>query len=63
MHSVIDDCFVMHEDFIAMHSLGRATAEQVVAVRKNALRAPRAPIAPLDSVMMEQRRWQARKLE
>ena len=33
----VDDCFVIHEDFIGMHPLERTTADQVVAILKNAL--------------------------
>ena len=33
----VDDCFVIHEDFIGMHPLERTTAHQVVAILKNAL--------------------------
>ena len=33
----VDDCFVIHEDFIGMHPLERTTANQVVAILKNAL--------------------------
>ena len=33
----VDDCFVIHEDFISMHPLERTTADQVVAILKNAL--------------------------
>ena len=34
---LVDDCFVIHEDFIGMHPLERITADQVVAILKNAL--------------------------
>ena len=33
----VDDCFVIHEDFIEMHPLERTNADQVVAILKNAL--------------------------
>ena len=33
----VDDSFVIHEDFIGMHPLERTTADQVVAILKNAL--------------------------
>ena len=33
----VDDCFVIHEDFIGMHPLERTNAGQVVAILKNAL--------------------------
>ena len=33
----VDDCFVIHEDFIGMHPLERTNADQVVATLKNAL--------------------------
>ena len=33
----VDDCFVIHEDFIGMHPLERTNADQVVAILKNAL--------------------------
>ena len=33
----VDDCFVIHEDFIGMHPLERTTADQIVAILKNAL--------------------------
>lgn len=33
----VDDCFVIHEDFIGMHPLERTTADQVVAILKNGL--------------------------
>ena len=33
----VDDCFVIHEDFIGMHPLERTNADQVVAKPKNAL--------------------------
>ena len=33
----IDDCFVIHKDFIGMHLLERTNADQVVAILKNAL--------------------------
>ena len=33
----VDDCFVIHEDFIGMHALERRNADQVVALLKNAL--------------------------
>ena len=32
----VDDCFVIHEDFIGMHPLERTNADQVVAILKNA---------------------------
>ena len=31
----VDDCFVIHEDFIGMHLLERTNADQIVAVLKN----------------------------
>ena len=33
----VNDCFVIHEDFIAMHLLERPNADQVAAILKNAL--------------------------
>ena len=33
----VDDCFVIHEDFIGLHPLERTTADQVVTILKNAL--------------------------
>ena len=33
----VDDCFVIHKDFIGMHPLERTTADQVVAILKNGL--------------------------
>ena len=57
----VDDCFVIHKDFIGMHPLERTSADQVVAILKNALL--RMNFAPVGNVMMEQRKWQARKLE
>ena len=33
----VDDCFVIHEDFIGMHPFERTNAVQVVAILKNAL--------------------------
>ena len=33
----VDNCFVIHEDFIGMHPLERTNADQVVAILKNAL--------------------------
>ncbi|XP_068704855.1 zinc finger MYM-type protein 1-like [Montipora foliosa] len=33
----VDHCFVIHEDYIGMHPLERTTADQVVAILKNAL--------------------------
>ena len=32
----VDDCFVMHENFIGRHPLERTNADQVVAILKNA---------------------------
>ena len=34
---LVDDCFVIHEDFIGMHPLERTNADQVVAILKNVL--------------------------
>ena len=33
----VDECFVIHEDFIGKHPLERSNADQVVAILKNAL--------------------------
>ena len=33
----VDDCFVIHENFIEMHPLERANPDQVVGILKNAL--------------------------
>ena len=33
----VDDCFLIHEDFIGMHPLERTNADQVVAILKNTL--------------------------
>ena len=33
----VDECFVIHDDFIGMHPLERTNADQVVAILKNAL--------------------------
>ena len=33
----VDDCFVIHENFIGMHPLKRANPDQVVGILKNAL--------------------------
>ena len=33
----VDDCFVIHSDFNGMYPLERTTADQVVAILKNAL--------------------------
>ena len=33
----VDDCFVIHKDFNGMYPLERTTADQVVAILKNAL--------------------------
>ena len=55
----VDDCFVIHEDFIGMHPLERPTADQVVAIPKNALLRMNLNIhraRPTSSIMMEQRR-------
>ena len=56
----VDVCFLIHEHFVGMHPLEKTNADQVVAVLKNALLRSSAPVG---SVMMEQRRRQARKLE
>ena len=33
----VDNCFVVHEDFIGMHPLERTNADQVAAILNNAL--------------------------
>ena len=60
----VDDCFVIHEDFIGMHPLERTTAGRILSIIKNALLRMNLNIQrAVGSVMMEQRRWRARKLE
>ena len=54
----VDDCFVIHEDFIGMHPLERTNADQVIAILKNALLRINLNIqrATMGSVTTEQRR-------